>query len=196
MQDCAKQCLGLKPVDWPSVFRKEPVCYQQQVARALKRDYFWDPSFYQNTWFFDALTIDPSLLLTNETGIWERGRPQPVHERKLSNANIGSLPKLTMYIAVHPVHGTVVHWLFHGAKHGGAAATKDQEGKMHEGCKFWYHGLPTEDHRNLVAANYYNNPKGLIKASDSIKQRLAKPFDAAASISGDLFLVRSILSAA
>jgi hypothetical protein len=189
MQDCAKQCLGLVPVKFPAFLKKPIICDFPVIKEVLQRVYFWNPENYKNCWFFDALSIDPSQMLKDETVIWERGRPQPVQERKLSNANIGSLPFEMMYIAGHPDHGVLFWWPFHGAKHGGGAASKEDEGKMYEGCPFWYHGISETLQRHLVKHGHYNKPKGLQKASAEVRARVLAPFDPARGIDGNNFLV-------
>lgn len=190
MQACAKQCLGLAPVQFPPFLNKSPICKLPYIIELQQREYFWQPANYNDCWFFDALTIDPSQLLSDETVIWERGRPQPVQERKLSNANIGSLPKELMYIAVHPLHGCLVFWPFHGAKHGGAADGKEALGGMYEGCPFWYTGLPEFYQEHIADTNYYNKHEAVLKASSATRQRVQAPLNAAKGIDGNNFLVR------
>ena len=188
MQAAAQQCLGLVPVKFPSVFHKVAKHYPL-VQRALQRDYYWSPDFYNNTWFIDAFTVDPSQMLTGETGIWERGRPQPVNERKMVNANVGTLPKITPYIGVHKEHGCKLWFPWHGAKHGGAAATKEEEGAMYHCCKFWFEGLSDFLKKHLHEYTYYNKDQAYKKAPAEIRKRLEKPYDAAASIDPRNFLV-------
>ena len=194
MQDAAKQCLGLIPVKLPKLYSEAPLCYIPGVAQALARNICFSAEYYNNTWFYDALTLDPSQLLAGETGMWERGRPQPVLERKITNANIGTLPKSTPYIAVHREHGLLAWWPFHGAKHGGSSAAKDDAGRMWEGCPFWWHDLPLAEQQHIIDFNYYNTELALDKASDGIKERLALPFDERKGINGNNFLVRLPLS--
>lgn len=145
----------------PSLYKPDPDYPALGAATAHLFDddappHFWAESNYQHTWFIDALTIDPTELLSGEKGIWMRGVEQPVTQRKIENANIGSLPKILVYVAIHPKHGAHVFFPFHGAKHGGSAESKEQDKGMYEGYDFWHSELTEDEAQHLKSQRYYN----------------------------------------
>lgn len=184
MQESAKQCLGLLPVTYAPLYTTtlktiKPVA--AAIDRQLRPDrYYWSPDFYKNTWFIDALTIDPLEIISNEKVIYERGRPQPVRQRELQNASVGSLPKVLVYIAVHEQHGAHLWFPFHGAKHGGTPATKEEEGKMYQEFDFWYNeaSMTPGDRQHIKDYHYYNYPAAKVKKVIELAAAKAKTFDA------------------
>ena len=150
LQECAKQVLGLKDV----TFTPTRAIHQQPES-----GYRWDPLNGQEQWWIDGLTVDPSNLLENMKGLWIHGEPQPVTSTKLENASIGSLPKVTVYIAVHAEHGTHAFFPYHGAKHGGA--DKDADGRMYQGFQYWFSNLTSSQLGHIVEQSYCNQEGGV-----------------------------------
>lgn len=178
VQACARQALGLDPVQFPKMYAKDPALMALPNIRDAHEpgyEYYWSPDHYKNCWFCDALTIDPSELLADDKGIWERGTPQPVCQRRLENANIGSLPKILLYLAVHPDHGAHIFYPYHGAKHGGSADTKFDEGKMYNGFEFWYTQLTPAELEHVRSRCYYVQASGVRKMSATTRARMAAP---------------------
>jgi hypothetical protein len=148
--------LGDIPVEFP-------LCYQEAWLQGeymnLPDDYYWDPKNGKEQWWIDALTVDPSKMLEGMTGLWEHGVPQPVTRTRLENASVGTLPIISVYIAVHPEHGTHVFFPYHGAKGGGG--DKDAEDRMYGGFKFWYSEFSHEQLIDIVEHQYCNQPAGV-----------------------------------
>lgn len=184
MQATAKQVLGLTDVP-PLELYKNVGLYQLgdnplQFIFEPGYKFRWNPDFGQEQWWFDALTIDPSKLLTDLKGIWMHGVEQPVTATQLANASIGTLPKVLVYIAVHQVHGTHIWFPYHGAKHG--SADKDSEHAMYEDFQFWFSGLEESEKQLIIKLGYYNQPGGLAKFD-----RLASNQEITAMKDGDNF---------
>jgi len=200
VQATAKQILGQAPV--PALQLYKNVGLYKHMENPLKFIFeegwsglWWNPDYGKEQWWFDALTIDPTKLLTGLKGIWMHGVEQPVTSTPLANASIGTLPKILVYIAVHQKHGTHIWFPYHGAKHG--SADKDSDDQMYDGFKFWYSGKDEQDEQNwekekekIVKLGYYNQPGGLDKF-----ERLASKSQAEAFKTGtfhpDHFMVSS-----
>ena len=167
MQATAKQVLGRVPATYPDLYKHvglfEPQSrrWEHLVESTGYEGPAWHPDFGEEQWWFDALTVDPTKLINDITGIWEHGTPQPVTSTKLENASIGTLPKILVYIAVHQVHGTHIWFPYHGAKHG--SQDKEAEGAMYEGFKYWHTDLDELELQQIVKSGYYMQPKGLDK---------------------------------
>lgn len=167
LQDTAKQVLGRAPATYPDLYKQvglfEPQSrrYEYLVQSKGYEGPAWNPDFGQEQWWFDALTVDPSKLISDLTGIWEHGKPQPVTSTKLENASIGTLPKVLVYIAVHQQFGTHIWFPYHGARHG--SQDREAEGAMYEGFKYWHSDLDELELRTIVQNGYYMQPKGLDK---------------------------------
>lgn len=157
LQRCALEVLGFLPV----VFQP---CYQDawlrgEYASLQDTAYMWDRVNGRDQWWIDAFTVDPTKMLEGMTGLWETGIPQPVIRTRLENASVGTLPNITVYIAVHPQHGTHAFYPYHGAKGGGGDKTGD--GKMYEGFKFWFSEMTAGQLGDVVQHQYCNQPDGV-----------------------------------
>ncbi|MGV0990572.1 hypothetical protein [Limnohabitans sp.] len=191
MQAAAKQVLGLTVVP-PLDLYKNVGLYQHgdnpmQFIFDQDFTFTWNPDFGKEQWWFDALTVDPTKLLTNLKGIWMHGVEQPVTATQLANASIGTLPKILVYIAVHQVHGTHIWFPYHGAKHG--SADKDSEGTMYEGFEFWYQGLTDEQRKQIIKLGYYNQPVGQEKFQKTASNAQKNAFEDDSEFNPDHFMV-------
>lgn len=154
-------CLGKIPVEFPGYLTDTDVdVHIKREVQDLKDKYLWDPANAGNQWWIDGLTIDPSILLSNRKVIWQQGVSQPVLKSKMENASIGSLPKVTVYIAVHPAFGTHVFYPYHGAKHGGEF--KGNPGKMYDGFQFWFSDFSEDMLQFIKERDYYNQERALV----------------------------------
>lgn len=167
MQACAKEGLGREDFTVPGIYdggKSEndkypalgPATAHLFPSSEMYEPWRWQQANYDNTWFIDALTIDPTALLAGRSGIFMRGFPQPVRQSLIENANVGSLPKVLVYVAVHPLFGAHVFFPFHGAKHGGNAEKKAADKGMYQGFEFWYEGLSDDELQYIKDCNYYN----------------------------------------
>lgn len=186
----------------PVVF---PPCYQdqwlqQQFSYLDDKDYkcFWEHPRGLEQWWIDAFTVDPHKMLLGLTGLWEHGTPQPVTSTRLENASVGSLPIITVYIAVHPKFGTHAFFPRHGARGGGGKA--DSKGGMFEGFKYWFSDMDPDTLEAIARLRYCNQPQGIqkfmSKASDADKAAFESVREGAPDFDPRHFLVRfSIVSA-
>ena len=202
VQACAKQVLGLEPV----AFDLEAVAYDtvglytrlrvdppfQHIYDLNKYKLVWNPAWGGEQWWFDGMTIDPSMLLTDLRGIWEHGVEQPVTVTKLENASVGTLPKVMVYIAVHAKFGTHIWFPFHGAKHGGP--NKAGDNKMYADFEFWFTQLPELEKAKIVHKMYYNPEKSVEKFQATATQEEKEAFGAEGEFDAVNFLVCSALS--
>ena len=159
-------------------------------ARAA-RPMDWDHSFGSNQWWVDAFKVDPSQMLEEMQGLWEYGTPQPVTKTQLENANIGTLPSICVYIAIHEVHGTHAFFPFHGAKHG----PKDQdtgEKKLYTGFKFWYTDLDDSVKARIVQHDYCNSPKAVELFRVKSSAKVQEDFENTSKFDPRFFLVCSL----
>jgi len=157
--------LGQKPVQFKACCAKtadlaaasaaQAASQASTSAAAPSQEYMWDPQNGYDQWWIDALTVDPSQMLENMSGLWVHGEPQPVTSTKLGNASIGSLPKVMVYLVCHAKFGTHAFFPYHGAKHGGDA--KDGEGKMYDGFQYWYSELTPEQREQLKGSSLGNH---------------------------------------
>lgn len=159
VQKCAHQILGNTPVVFPDGYAGICENVYNYIYDKDKYKYMWEHKRGYNQWWIDALSVDPSKLLTDVTGLWELGTPHPISNTKLENANIGTLPNIQVYIAVHAVHGTHAFFSWHGAKHGGL--DKDGKKTLYKEFNYWFDDLTEQEKRDIVAAGYCNSPKGL-----------------------------------
>lgn len=82
---------------------------------------------------------------------------------QVTNANVGTLPKVMCYLAVHPVHGTHAFFPYHGARHGIA----DKEaGKMYDTFIFWWHGMEQVELKKIIKMGYCNTPSAWAKLTN------------------------------
>lgn len=81
---------------------------------------------------------------------------------QVTNANVGTLPKVMCYLAVHPVHGTHAFFPYHGARHGGSS--KEENGHMYQDFMFWWHGVDDIQLKKLIKVDYCNSPAARTKS--------------------------------
>lgn len=162
LQDCARQLLGHIPVQYPAYHFEAGAAglYAAQRTRARELPFYWNPEFFQNQWFIDAFTVDPSDIVMDRKGICVMGEAPPIMESQLVNVSVGGLPKVMVYIAVHQKHGVHAFFAYHGAKHGGTA-DKRAEADMYAGFDFWYERLSPEEKAHIIERNYYNTPESV-----------------------------------
>lgn len=175
MQACAEQVLGRKAVQFPDLYANKE--YLKGMFSNLfgptRQVYHWEHSKGYKQWWIDALTVEPTKLLHGMTGLWEHGIEQPVCVTDLENASIGTLPTVSVYIAVHAEHGTHAFYPHFGAKGGGK--NRDAEGKVYDGFKYWHSDLPLETLQEIAALKYCNHPKAVqaFEAHATEEQKLA-----------------------
>lgn len=157
-----------------------PPCYRDAWLGgeyAGVETYMWQPTNGEDQWWIDAFTVDPSKMLEGMTGLWETGIPQPVTRTRLENASVGTLPNITVYIAVHPTHGTHAFYPYHGAKGGGA--DKAADAKMYGGFKFWFSEMTAGQLGDIVEHQYCNQPAGVTAFYDKSSAEEQEIFEAA-----------------
>ena len=188
-QACAKQCLGLLPATIPPCYQ-DPYC-KNTWDYMFKPDFSftWNPDFAHNQWWIDAFTVDPSKLILDMKGLWEHGTPQPVVSTRLENASLGTLPKIMVYMAVHPEFGSHVWFPYHGAKHG--SGDREADTHMYADFHFWHHDVEGDLLERLKSMRYHNVARGLAAfdetASAAVKQLMKDgPFNP------DFFMVCTI----
>lgn len=161
MQAAAQQILGDKQVQFPKCYQQGPCAgkWDHLYDGTFKQK--WHPSHGENQWWIDALSIDPASLCDDLKGIWEHGTPQPVLQTSIQNANVGQLPLVLVYIAVHQDYGTHIFFPFHGAKHGGV--DKQSQNTMYGGFRFWYHNVGAEALQRLAHMKYFNSDSAMQK---------------------------------
>lgn len=94
-------------------------------------------------------------MMEDDTGIWERGVEQPVQEVSVARASPGSVPSLTVFIAVHAKHGTRIFYPYNSTGGGRADSW--------EGYKWWTASLTEEERERLKARWYYCMDESLRK---------------------------------
>lgn len=146
-------------------------------------DVYWQPECFDDCWYIDAFTVDPSKLATEIKGIWDKkaGRPPEILSN-VANANVGTLPKVMVYIACHKEHGTRAFFLYHGAKHGGKASDKANVGRMYDGFAFWHRDLTNAQLEHIKSMSYYSGEGTLNKFEARVGAAVRKsmqtgPFD-------------------
>ena len=163
VQECARQVLGLDPVQLHSAYQDGHLVYPDgekgMYNDMYTRNFYWKHSRGFKQWWIDALTVDPTKLLLDRQGIWEYGRDQPVHESALVNAHLGSMPAVMVFLAAHQEHGTHAFFPYHGAKHG--AVDKTGVKKLYEEFDYWYTKLPAATKAQIVKLGYCNTPKAI-----------------------------------
>ena len=161
MQACARQVIGEEDVTFPACYRDAECrhcCHRHRGActsygiidddgMALPSYARWSHGRGYNQWFIDAFKIDPSKMMEDETGIWERGVEQPVQEVSVAHASPGSVPSLTVFIAVHAQHGTRIFYPYNSTG-GGRTDSWD-------GYKWWTASLTEEECERVKAKCYY-----------------------------------------
>lgn len=191
MQSCARQVLGEQPVEFPEMYKS--ICNGMYAYLFSSQDHdarqmIWSHTYGLNQWWIDAFTVDPSRMLEDMQGLWEHGTPQPVTRTKLENANVGTLPSISVYIAVHPTHGTHAFFPFHGAKHG--STDKDSgDKKLYKNFEFWYSKLDACVLAKIVKLNYCNTPAALEEFSSRASASEQKAFKDEGKFDPRFFLV-------
>lgn len=176
MQAAAKQVLGREEVVFPELYKSVGIYGKAEPDVAATwmhllepgHEIRWNPAYGKNQFWFDALTVDPSKLLTDQRGLWEHGVAQPVVATKMENANIGTLPKILVYIAVHQEFGTHIWFPYHGARHG--TQDRESEGTMYEGFEYWDSNMSEEKLKEIILLHYCNTPESLKKFEKKASQ--------------------------
>lgn len=106
LQRFAEMVLNLRDVEFAQYYN-DPVC-REAAAHVLKANFKfrWHHRYGYKQWWLDAVTMDPHKLLEHESGIWLPGLEQFVVQTDLTNAGLGTVPSVQVYLAVHAVHGT------------------------------------------------------------------------------------------
>ena len=125
---------------------------------------FWQPDCFLDCWYIDALTVDAHKLAAEIKGVWDKtAGPPPDVASNAANTNIGTLPKVMVYIACHREYGTRAFFLYHGAKHGGKASDKANAGRMYDGFTFWYQNLTNAQLDHIKRMSYFSSVDTLDK---------------------------------
>jgi hypothetical protein len=104
----ARQILGLSPLVYPAWVPKD---LRDQQS-------YWVAQRIWNQWLNDAFTIEPRKELAPSDVIgWVGGHREAV-ESPISNAGVATLPKMMVYIALHPYHGLRWWWSVTGCNMG------------------------------------------------------------------------------
>ena len=94
MQRAARVAQGLEKMRFPAYYKDSKVCGSEfSYLFDESQDWRWQPESFENCWFIDALTIDPSQMQLVPKGVWDRivaGAP-PELQTNLHNANVGVL---------------------------------------------------------------------------------------------------------
>lgn len=112
--------------------------------------YYWDPENIDDQWQIDAFTTDPQVFLSDLKAIGEEGVPMPVQQLEIMNKSVGALPKMLVYIAVHPQHGTRVFYPYSGARGG------QKKENTYDGYQYWCSNLADWQKEQLVQFAHYN----------------------------------------
>lgn len=145
--------------------REFPEIYSEGNLGKLYKDlietvpFMWDPRNVLDQWQYDAFTMEPTKAVEQVRGLWAKGEEKPVHCSNIANANLGTIPHITVYIGVHPMLGTCHCIPFHGGRHGGK--DKDAPGKMYDGFQFWCSNLTPEEQQHIVDMEHFNQPEGV-----------------------------------
>lgn len=184
-QRAALVALGLQPMWFPTYYKNSDIC-GASFNYLFESDHpvWWQPQCYDNCWYIDALTIDPHKLVDDcLKGIWDKSAgPPPEIFSNVAKANVGTLPRIMVYIACHKEHGTRAFFLFNGATHGGKKSDKTKKGRMYEDFKFWYSDLTDAQLRHVKEMSYYSSEGTLNKCDARVGKAtrdsmLKDPFD-------------------
>jgi hypothetical protein len=134
----------------------------------------WEPGRRFHQWFFDALQVDPALMVHNHDILWEVGTPQRVMNNRLENKSVGTTPRVLVYIGVSAEHGTLVFFPYNGARGGGDA----EDNKMWEGFQYWWTKLDPQRLKEASQNAYYNGDNAKDAFIKMWSQRADDSFDA------------------
>jgi hypothetical protein len=150
MQDAASQILGKQPMSFNENWKLDLECYWACRDAGIfgEQDWWWCHHRGFKQWFVDAFTIDPAAILKNDEVIWEEGVEQPVEESNLANAGPGDAPKVSAFLATHPVHGTFVFFP-KTSNRGGPAGSFN-------GFEYCWDKATEDDIKLLRSQGYYN----------------------------------------
>jgi hypothetical protein len=103
MQRAARVAKGLEKMKFPAYYKDSKICgdiYNHLFDE--NADWRWQPVAFEDCWYTDALTIDPSLMALDMKGIWDPsfGFP-PELQSNIANANIGALPCQSLCLLQH-----------------------------------------------------------------------------------------------
>ena len=94
MQRAARVAMGLEKMKFPAYYQDSKICGNAfNYLFDESQDWRWQPLAFQDCWYIDAFTIDPSAMALELKGIWDRkaGLP-PQLQTNFANANIGVPP--------------------------------------------------------------------------------------------------------
>lgn len=112
--------------------------------------YYWNPDNIFDQWQIDAFSVDPHDLVADLKAIGITGRPMRVQQHAIMNKPVGALPKMLVYIAVHPEHGTRVFYPYTGARGG------QKKHDTYQGYEYWCSDLQPWQKTQLVQFMHYN----------------------------------------
>lgn len=106
MQRYAEMVLNMRDVEFNQYYN-DPIC-RDAAAYVLNEGFKfrWHHRYGYQQWHLDGMTVDPKKLLEDESGIWMPGLEQCVIQSDLTNAGLGTVPSVQVYIAAHCQYGT------------------------------------------------------------------------------------------